>query len=42
MKWSEKTPNDTPDFLVVQEIETAPARQRICILQVQMQTKIEP
>lgn len=42
MKWSEKTPNDTPDSSIVGGIKTAPARQRICTLQVQMQTKIEP
>lgn len=41
MKWSEKIPKEVLDFLVVPEITTAPARQRICTLQVQMQTKIE-
>ena len=41
MKWSEKTPNDTPDSSIVGGIKTAQARQCICTLQVQMQTKIE-
>lgn len=41
-KWSEeKIPKEAPDFRVVPEIKTAPARQIIHVLQTWIQIKIE-